>query len=628
MIFGIVKRTRDSKFRIGNLNTGRVTDRLARTKRDGSQQLNVLHQAASYTVTPSSEKRLIKQLINNYEKAGKIGRPVKNNKETVVVGLGLSLFQLLHLNEKNQILTINVWTKYTWIDQLLRWDPANYSNIREVRIPPKLIWTPDIVLYNYVDERMKEQRDVMLNVDYLGRVFWSPPAIFKSRCPIDIRNFPFDYQFCFLRFGSATQHSDQMDLQFLDNRTEVDTGEYTESNEWTIIAKPARRYLMPSKCGKTIPVLTFFLFLKRNPAYYTYILVFPCILLSLITTVIFWLPPHIPAKMLLSMNIFVSFFLLLKILAMSTPSASTIVPFLGYFYCLNMLLLSISTFLSTIIINLHTYSHKRGPVPPWMVKVVRLFSTPLSISRPEESDEPSEKLSALQAKLKKARQLGGIASPLGGPYGGYPMHPMNAMQAAEQQGSYPRFNQLVYNQGLPQDYWNKETMYQLDTYLREQAQNTQGMKWSQQSTPEMFLDQMRGRTPNKTQEQQSNDSDASDRKRQLWQQADKSRRATLQIHTSLSHLRDALKNLMEKISKKDALAKRARDWRLVVMTIDRLFFWFYLMVVIGAGCYLLIPRGQSHTVEEIIASHAELNREKNLQRASECILEKNEHYLV
>ncbi|OON13778.1 hypothetical protein X801_10440, partial [Opisthorchis viverrini] len=64
------------------------------------------------TVTPSSEKRLIKQLINNYEKAGKIGRPVKNNKETVVVGLGLSLFQLLHLNEKNQILTINVWTKY------------------------------------------------------------------------------------------------------------------------------------------------------------------------------------------------------------------------------------------------------------------------------------------------------------------------------------------------------------------------------------------------------------------------------------------------------------------------------------------------------------------------------------
>ncbi|OON14433.1 Neurotransmitter-gated ion-channel transmembrane region, partial [Opisthorchis viverrini] len=366
--------------------------------------------------------------------------------------------------------------------------------------------------------------------------------------------------------------------------------------------------------------------LKRNPAYYTYILVFPCILLSLITTVIFWLPPHIPAKMLLSMNIFVSFFLLLKILAMSTPSASTIVPFLGYFYCLNMLLLSISTFLSTIIINLHTYSHKRGPVPPWMVKVVRLFSTPLSISRPEENDEPSEKLSSLQAKLKKARQFGGIASPLGGPYGGYPMYPMNAMQAAEQQGSYPRFKQLVYNQGLPQDYWNKETMYQVDTYLREQAQGAQGMKWSQQSTPEMFLDQMQGRTPNKMQEQQSNDSDASDRKRQLWQQADKSRRATLQIHTSLSHLRDALKNLMEKISKKDALAKRARDWRLVVMTIDRLFFWFYLMVVIGAGCYLLIPRGQSHTVEEIIASHAELNREKNLQRASECILEQNEHY--
>nr|QQY02588.1 acetylcholine-gated chlorid channel-2 [Cryptocotyle lingua] len=583
----------------------------------------VMSTIAPDTVTPSSEKRLIKQLINNYEKAGKIGRPVKHNKETVVVGLGLSLFQLLHLNEKNQILTINVWTKYTWVDQLLRWDPANYSNIREVRIPPKLIWTPDIVLYNYVDERMKEQRDVMLNVDYMGRVFWSPPAIFKSRCPIDIRNFPFDYQTCFLRFGSATQHSDQMDLQFLDNRTEVDTVEYTESNEWTIIAKPARRYLISSKCGKNTPVLTFFLFLKRNPAYYTYILVFPCILLSLITTVIFWLPPHIPAKMLLSMNIFVSFFLLLKILAMSTPSASTIVPFLGYFYCLNMLLLSISTFLSTLIINLHTYSHKRGPVPPWMVKVVCLFSTPLSIPRPEGCDEPSEKLSSIQAKLQKAQKFAGIPnhSPA---YGGYPLQPMNAMQTTtEQQGGFPRFKQLMYSQGVPAGCWNRDTMTQLDAYLREQVQSSQNIKWSQHSTPEMLLDQLPGRTAGNAQEQQSNDSSGSNRRQQLWQQADKSRRATMQIHTSLSHLRDAFKNLMEKISKKDALAKRARDWRLVVMTIDRLFFWFYLMVVIGAGCYLLIPRGQPQTVDEIIQSHSEQNRQKAIQKASECLLGQN-----
>ncbi|CAH8625360.1 unnamed protein product [Heterobilharzia americana] len=323
-------------------------------------------------VIPSSEKRLIKQLIDNYEKAGKIGRPVKNTKDRVVVGYGLSLFQLLDLDEKNQILTINVWAKYTWIDQLLRWDPANYSNIREVRIPPSVIWTPDIVLYNYADERLKEKRDVMLNVDYMGRVFWSPPAIFKSNCPIDIKNFPFDYQHCFLKFASWTYNSEQLDLQFLDNRTEVDIDQYTSSNEWSLVARPAYRFIMLSEeCGKEIPDLTFFLFLKRNPAFYGYLLVFPCVLLSVITTVIFWLPPQIPAKMVLSMNIFVAFSLLLKILAVSTPSASTIVPYLGYFYCLNMTLLSLSTFASTIVVHLHFQRVKSKHVPPWLVKVVR-----------------------------------------------------------------------------------------------------------------------------------------------------------------------------------------------------------------------------------------------------------------
>ncbi|VEL29719.1 unnamed protein product [Protopolystoma xenopodis] len=48
----------------------------------------------------------------DYEEAGKIGRPVKNTLETVVVGFGLSLFQILDLEEKSQILTINVWSKY------------------------------------------------------------------------------------------------------------------------------------------------------------------------------------------------------------------------------------------------------------------------------------------------------------------------------------------------------------------------------------------------------------------------------------------------------------------------------------------------------------------------------------
>lgn len=35
-----------------------------------------------------------------------------------------------------------------WNDYRLRWDPDKYEGIKKLRIPSKLIWLPDIVLYN------------------------------------------------------------------------------------------------------------------------------------------------------------------------------------------------------------------------------------------------------------------------------------------------------------------------------------------------------------------------------------------------------------------------------------------------------------------------------------------------
>ncbi|CAH8652132.1 unnamed protein product [Heterobilharzia americana] len=594
-------------------------------------------------VIPSSEKRLIKQLIDNYEKAGKIGRPVKNTKDRVVVGYGLSLFQLLDLDEKNQILTINVWAKYTWIDQLLRWDPANYSNIREVRIPPSVIWTPDIVLYNYADERLKEKRDVMLNVDYMGRVFWSPPAIFKSNCPIDIKNFPFDYQHCFLKFASWTYNSEQLDLQFLDNRTEVDIDQYTSSNEWSLVARPAYRFIMLSEeCGKEIPDLTFFLFLKRNPAFYGYLLVFPCVLLSVITTVIFWLPPQIPAKMVLSMNIFVAFSLLLKILAVSTPSASTIVPYLGYFYCLNMTLLSLSTFASTIVVHLHFQRVKSKHVPPWLVKVVRFFATLLHVSKLEPSvTDANQKLSVVEAQIKDSRMK-------------QTMKTDNLLEAwPSQLQLLPPQSNILYPTGLDSQWDHKTNMVlkpenyllnssKLPVFQKQQLLLLQegsrvsypigsdvcqipGHPTTRTNSHQQQIIPWGGDYPvnqsNELLEVKSETAKINNEMLRKFQQSRRhSRRPTIQMEFNLGDLCSALKQLMLKIAKKDEIGQRDREWRLVLMTIDRLFSWFYSTVVIVAGIYLLFPRGRSHTVQEIIAMHQEKYDIRNQAVARQCMM--------
>lgn len=51
-------------------------------------------------------------------------------------------------DEKNQIMTTNVWLSQQWYDHYLQWDPDEYGSVDSIYLPATAIWTPDIVLYN------------------------------------------------------------------------------------------------------------------------------------------------------------------------------------------------------------------------------------------------------------------------------------------------------------------------------------------------------------------------------------------------------------------------------------------------------------------------------------------------
>jgi len=63
----------------------------------------------------SDENRLIGRLLRYYEYVGVVGRPVHNQSQTVFVKYGLALVQIIGLDEKNQILTTNVWSRYVCV---------------------------------------------------------------------------------------------------------------------------------------------------------------------------------------------------------------------------------------------------------------------------------------------------------------------------------------------------------------------------------------------------------------------------------------------------------------------------------------------------------------------------------
>jgi hypothetical protein len=111
--------------------------------------------------------------------------------------------------------------------------------------------------------------------------------------------------------------------------------------------------------------------MKRKGGFYNYILVLPCVLLSCLTTVLFWLPPESPAKMVLGMNIFTSFFVLLLLLSKNVPSATDKIPLIGAYYCLNMVMIATSTCSCTAVV--HIFFRGQGQVPFLIRKVFLEF---------------------------------------------------------------------------------------------------------------------------------------------------------------------------------------------------------------------------------------------------------------
>lgn len=151
------------------------------------------------------------------------------------------------------------------------------------------------------DERLSEYKDALCIVNSSGFVTWLPQAVFKSQCDIDVGTYPFDKQNCTLKFGSWTYNGLQLDLQFKSGPA-FTMDDFTPSNVWEVIAVPAiRNEKNYACCSYPFIDLTFQLVIRRRATFYANILILPCVLLTSLTLVLFWIPPESPAKMMLGL---------------------------------------------------------------------------------------------------------------------------------------------------------------------------------------------------------------------------------------------------------------------------------------------------------------------------------------
>ncbi|XP_008302876.1 neuronal acetylcholine receptor subunit alpha-7 [Stegastes partitus] len=319
--------------------------------------------AAACTVKVShqgpNQRRLYKDLMTNYNP---LERPVANDSQTLTVNFGLTLRQIMDVDEKNQVLTTNIWLQLYWHDSYLQWNPADYPGVANVRFPDNLIWKPDILLYNSADERFDATFHTNIVVNSSGNCSYLPPGIFKSTCSIDVRWFPFDVQKCELKFGSWTYGGYALDLKMV----EADITDYIANGEWDLVEVPGRKNEhIYECCEEPYPDVTFTVVMRRRTLYYGLNLLIPCILISTLALLVFLLPADSGEKISLGITVLLSLTVFMLLVAEIMPATSDSVPLIAQYFATTMVIVGLSVIATVLVLQYHHHDPDGGKMPKW-----------------------------------------------------------------------------------------------------------------------------------------------------------------------------------------------------------------------------------------------------------------------
>lgn len=171
-----------------------------------------------------------------------------------------------------------------------------------------------------------QDKKFRITISSTGFVFWIPGGKFYTNCELDIQYFPFDDQMCKLHFTNWAYTGLQVNLTT--GSSEIPLQNYKINGEWDIVKTKAYREDVYFYCCPEVPYpsVYFTLYMRRKFLFHLTNIITPCLMLSVLVALVFYLPPDAGEKISLGITVLLSFSVFLLLIAESMPRISESVP--------------------------------------------------------------------------------------------------------------------------------------------------------------------------------------------------------------------------------------------------------------------------------------------------------------
>ncbi|XP_048755937.2 neuronal acetylcholine receptor subunit beta-3-like [Ostrea edulis] len=266
----------------------------------------------AYTLT--DEHNLQSALLTGYNKDL---RPGIDRTYPFSVNASFALFSIKEFDLNIGKFTITGVFQLTWYDERLSWSPASYNQTNATSISQSKLWLPNFINTNPFEDVIGLGSDLIsIRVLSSGLCNWYAIQAFEVICGADVTKYPFDTQYCELKFFIWGYDPQEIDVNFISSTVILTL--YQENGIWEITDSATHTYV--NVYGYEEIIVGFQL--KRRTAYYISSLILPMISIQLLLGFVFLLPVESGERLGFSTTILLSIVVYLTIIQEMLPEAS------------------------------------------------------------------------------------------------------------------------------------------------------------------------------------------------------------------------------------------------------------------------------------------------------------------